>query len=98
MRLGLFGSRHIEGSLAASPTIFCPEPFTLTWKLVPKGAEIIICGECCPVPATGGSRLGSSASGAGGRSASQHRARVRRISKGMLHARNPKYIEFIKAR
>src|SRR5712671_6708349 len=86
MRLGLFGSRHMEGSLAASPTIFCPEPFTLTWKLVPKGAEMIISGECSPVPATGGSGSASSASGGGGGSASADGGRVRRTRMGVLRA------------
>src|ERR1017187_1628648 len=93
MRSGLFGSRHIEGSFAASPTIFCPEPFTLTWKLVPKGAEMIICGECWPVPGSGGSGLESSASGGGGVSASAHGARVRRTRIGMLRAQ-PRKAQF----
>src|SRR5262245_18991514 len=45
MRFGLFGSMHIEGSFAASPRMFCPEALTLTWKLVPNGAEMTIFGE-----------------------------------------------------
>src|SRR5882762_9795756 len=50
---------HIVASLAASPTIFCP-PDTLTWKLVPNGAEIMVPGESRPLLATGGSLASSS--------------------------------------
>src|SRR5438552_18975281 len=93
MRLGLFGSRHIEGSLAASPTIFCPEPFTLTWKLVPKGADMTVLGEFRPEPAKGRSGSESSASAGGGGSASAHGARVRRTRMGMLRAQ-PRKAQF----
>src|SRR6516162_5696653 len=62
----LLGSMHIEGSLAASPTMFCPEALTLTWKLVPKGAEMTVSGEYRPEPVNGGSVAVSSSSGGGG--------------------------------
>src|SRR5262249_38283169 len=66
MRLGSSGSTQIEGSLAASPRTFCPVTLTLTWKLVTKGAEMMVLTEYWPEPGNGGSGTVSSSGGGGG--------------------------------